>query len=255
MKTFIKKISVIIAVFSTIALLPIPAYAVPESDNPPATPTTPSASTEHTYGDCYSFLGMTSWDCHLAPTESEAALKNNILLIATNILNDLVIIATYLVIGYVIYGGYLYIFASGDTAKVANGKKTITRAFIGLAIVMSAKAIVNTIHIVYLNNSGAFTLNNVDANTVVTNTITWFIGTAGVVALIYVVVGGIGYITSAGDAAKLQKSKNAIFYSLIGLFICAISLIATGFVSNMIREANKTSFNNETLISKETHEK
>ena len=246
MKVFVKKTFVIIALiaslFTTLDIVaPNSAYADGEG---------------RAFGSCDQFLGMVPWDCGLKEMDNEDALKENILLIATNVLNDLIIIATYLVLGYVIYGGYLYIFASGDVAKVANGKKTLIRAFIGLAIVMSAKAIISTIHIVFLGNNGAFVLNSgIKSNEVITNTINWFIGTAGVIALIYVVIGGIGYITSAGDSAKLQKSKNTIFYSLIGLIICAISLAATAFVSNMIREANKTSFINQTIISKEIHKK
>ena len=67
--------------------------------------------------------------------------------------------------------------------------------------------------------------------------IKWFIGVAGVVSAIYVVIGGIGYMTSSGDAGKLQKAKNTIFYALIGLAIVAISLVADAFVTDLINKA------------------
>ncbi len=207
---------------------------------------------------CPSFLGLTSWDCGLQNIDSEEALKSNIWVIAANVATDITIIAAYLVIGYVIYGGYLYIFSSGDPGKVASGKKTLTQAFIGLAIVMSANIIMSTIRFALLGANGK--LSNctetecIDAGTLVTQTINWFIAVAGVISAIFLVYGGISYITSSGDPNKTQKAKNTILYSLIGLAIVALATAMTAFVSNMIRQSNKTSLINNTIISKEVHE-
>ena len=88
----------------------------------------------------------------------------------------------------------------------------------------------------------------------VVNLIQWVVGIAGVVSAAFVVYGGITYTTSSGDAAKLQKAKNMIIYALIGLAIVALAEVITAFVSNMIREANKNAYINETIISKEVHE-
>lgn len=46
------------------------------------------------------------------------------------------------VVGYMIYGGYLYMTSEGDEAKVTEGKKVIINAVIGVAIILSAFAIV-----------------------------------------------------------------------------------------------------------------
>lgn len=192
---------------------------------------------------CRNLLGMTAWDCgvDLENITNDDELVNSIIVIISNILTDLTVIATYLVIGFVIYGGYLYIFASGDPGKVAAGKRTLTHAFIGLAIVLSAYAIFNSIRIAFMGGqvleSNCASSTCVDPVDFVTNTITWFIGTAGVVALIFVIVGGVGYVTSAGDPSKLKKSKDTILYSLIGMAIVALALTITAFVSNIIKGA------------------
>lgn len=60
------------------------------------------------------------------------------------------------------------------------------------------------------------------------------IGIAGVVSAIFLVIGGVGYITSSGDANKLQKSKNTITYALIGLAIVGLSEIIVSVVSGII---------------------
>lgn len=51
------------------------------------------------------------------------------------------------------------------------------------------------------------------------------IGILGIVCVLFVLVGGITYLTSAGDPAKVEKGKKTILYALIGLAICALSYV------------------------------
>ena len=208
---------------------------------------------------CTSLLGLTPWDCGVQDIDSEESLKAGIWTIVANIATDIAVIATYLILGYVIYGGYLYTFSGGDPNKVAVGRKTLTQAFIGLAIVMSATLIMGTIRFILAgsadgNISNCTTTNCVEPEALVEGLISWFIGIAGIVSAIFLVYGGITYITSSGDASKLQKAKNMILYSLIGLAIVILATIITAFVSNAIRNANETSLIKKTNISKEVHE-
>ena len=203
--------------------------------------TAPSASAFS--GNCRDFLGLTSWDCNVT-IETQDDLQTNIWVIAANVATDITIVAAYLIIGYVIYGGYLYTFSGGDPSKVATGKKALYQAFLGLAIVMSANIILNSIRIALGNVN--FTENCAfseckDPGTMITEAIQWVVSIAGIISAIFVVYGGISYITSSGDPGKTQKAKNMITYALIGLAIVALAEIITAFVSNMIREANQTS--------------
>lgn len=253
MQTLLKKILTFFAIILALALIPI--TSVSAADNA----TSFSGSCDR------SILGLVSWDCGVNISD-ETTLKTGIWTIVTNVLTDVTIIAAYLVIGYVIYGGYLYIFSGGDTGKVATGKKTLARAFIGLAIVMSANVIMNAIRIALIGsqnlNDCTITSFCVDTNQMVVNLIQWVIGIAGAVAAIFVVFGGVSYITSSGDSGKVQKAKSMILYALIGLAIVALAEVITAFVSNMIREANTEAGNsaylieniNETTLKKEVHE-
>lgn len=206
---------------------------------------------------CTGFLGLTSWDCGVHISD-ENSLKAGIWQIVANIASDITIIAAYLVLGYVIYGGYLYIFSAGEATKAATGKKALTQAFIGLAIVMSAYIIMNSIRIALLGTSGAFNCDLssgkgcISANSVVTNAIQWVIGIAGIVAAIFVVYGGIAYVTSGGDPNKLSKAKQIITYALIGLAIVGLAEVITAFVSNTIRNANAGT--SQIITPKEHHE-
>ena len=52
----------------------------------------------------------------------------------------------------------------------------------------------------------------------------------GLVAVIFVIKGGVDYMTSLGESAKLKKAKDTILYAVIGLVICALSFAIINFV-------------------------
>jgi hypothetical protein len=52
----------------------------------------------------------------------------------------------------------------------------------------------------------------------------------GVVAVIMIIVGGLKYITSGGDAGKVTSAKNTILYAVIGLVIVALAQVIVRFV-------------------------
>ena len=56
------------------------------------------------------------------------------------------------------------------------------------------------------------------------------IAVLGIVAVIVIIMGGIGYMTSSGDAGKVKKAKDTILYGVIGLVIVALSFAIVNFV-------------------------
>lgn len=65
---------------------------------------------------------------------------------------------------------------------------------------------------------------------VVQNIVSAVIAVSGIVAVIFIVVGGINYMTAAGDSAKVKKAKDTILYASIGLVVCALSFVIVNFV-------------------------
>ena len=242
MKTFFKKIFTLIAIFATIGF------------STALVPTTFTYAESNNLGSCRELLlGLVSWDCHIDPEmSSEEDLTTNIIIIASNVLTDLTVIAEYLTFGFIVWGGYQYIFSSGDAGKVAKGKKTLTNAFIGLAIVLLANVILNTIRIILMGQNGSFAVdcttgtsgipdNCVTDAGMVANIFNWFFGSAGVVAFIFIFMGGFSYMTSAGDSAKLQKAKQTILYAVIGLAIVILALAINNFVTATIQRGRENS--------------
>lgn len=215
-------------------------------------------------GECRYLLGLVSWDCgaNIDNIDNDQELSNGIWIIVTNISKDLIVIAAYLILGYVIYGGYQYLFSGGEPGKVAAAKKTLTNGFIGLAIVLLANVIVSAIRgALGISFAGRCVSEScADPTTLVSNAIQWTVGICGIVAAVFVVYGGILFITSSGEAGKVQKAKLTITYALIGLAIVALAEIITAFVTNVIRDSEATGATNTTqldnqVISKESYEK
>lgn len=69
-----------------------------------------------------------------------------------------------------------------------------------------------------------------DLQNVIVGAVNGVIGAIGLVALIFVLIGGINLTTSAGDPGKVQKAKTTIIYALIGMAICALSFAIVNFV-------------------------
>lgn len=66
------------------------------------------------------------------------------------------------------------------------------------------------------------------------NLVQWLIITVGYVALYFVIWGGIKYITSRGDPAKITSAKGAITNAIIGLIIALVSVIIVRAVQGAI---------------------
>ena len=56
----------------------------------------------------------------------------------------------------------------------------------------------------------------------------------GIAALIVLIIGGVQYITSAGDDGKVEKAKNTVLYAVVGVIVVALSLAITRFVANLV---------------------
>ena len=70
--------------------------------------------------------------------------------------------------------------------------------------------------------------------TVVTNILNGVIAVLGLVCVVFIIYGGVQYMTSVGDAGKLQKAKHTIMYACIGLIICVLAFAITNFIISIL---------------------
>lgn len=103
-------------------------------------------------GNCeHSLLGLRPWYADLDMEKgsctiispSEEDLPAFVWKIVLNVLTDAFMVAGYVAIGFIIFGGYKYLMSGGEPGKVAQGKRTITNAVVGLIISMMATLITN----------------------------------------------------------------------------------------------------------------
>ena len=57
---------------------------------------------------------------------------------------------------------------------------------------------------------------------------------AGLYAFIQLILGGFGYITSAGDKGKVQESTQRMLYAIIGLVTIGASFIISSIVGKLV---------------------
>lgn len=65
------------------------------------------------------------------------------------------------------------------------------------------------------------------------NVLFWALTFAGIIALILIIVGGIKYITSGGDAKAADGAKKTITWSLIGLVVIIMSFAVLNIIANI----------------------
>ena len=70
--------------------------------------------------------------------------------------------------------------------------------------------------------------NNLVSN--ITNILNGIVAVLGLVCVVVVIIGGVGYMTSSGDAGKKKKAKDTILYGLIGLIVCVLAFALVNFV-------------------------
>ena len=66
-------------------------------------------------------------------------------------------------------------------------------------------------------------------NSIWTNIINMMIYVVGAVAVLMVVIGGLRYVLSGGDASQTKSAKDTILYSIVGVVIAIMSYAIVNF--------------------------
>lgn len=56
------------------------------------------------------------------------------------------------------------------------------------------------------------------------------VGVLALVCVVVIIIGGVNYMTSSGDAGKVKKAKDTILYGVIGLIVCVLAFAIVNFV-------------------------
>ncbi len=76
--------------------------------------------------------------------------------------------------------------------------------------------------------------NNSDLMGTLTVVLNVVLGVVGFVAVVMIIMGGISFITSQGDAGKVTKARNTIIYGVVGLVVSLLAFAIVNFVLSSI---------------------
>lgn len=69
-----------------------------------------------------------------------------------------------------------------------------------------------------------------DANVVVGDVLTAVYFWAGVIAVLVIIIAGIMYTTSGGNATNTKRAREAIIYAIVGLIVIMMAFVITQFI-------------------------
>ena len=177
----------------------------------PATPATPAATTTGT-PQTFTFTNQLQFN-----TVQDLLTKG--------LLPALQGIIVVLAIIFIVIGGILYITSTGDDKRMETAKACITGALIGLALAIAAPSFLKQISII-LNWNGASAVSSAPTlSTIALNVLNFLLGIVGILAIIMMIVGGVMYLTSAGDEDRIDTAKKIILYSIIGIAVSLAALV------------------------------
>jgi len=114
------------------------------------------------------------------------------------------------------------------TAKVGGALAAVS----AFGSVFTTKALAQTDSVDVKSIKGVPVLdgNSTDLMTVVNSVVNIVLVVIGILAVFYMVYGGVMYVTSGGDAEKASKGRTAITNAIIGVVIIMIALLLYNYV-------------------------
>lgn len=78
---------------------------------------------------------------------------------------------------------------------------------------------------------------NITIAQLLTKVITWVLSFAAAIAVLFLIFGGLQYVTSAGNKDRIEKAKQTILYAVIGLIVIALSFVIVTFINTNLKAA------------------
>jgi hypothetical protein len=75
---------------------------------------------------------------------------------------------------------------------------------------------------------------------IIKNIMNWILGIVGVLGVIGFAIAGVLYLTAAGDETKIDKAKQAMTYSIIGVIVALVGLVVIRAASSMLGGSTST---------------
>lgn len=77
---------------------------------------------------------------------------------------------------------------------------------------------------------------------IVTGIMNWLLIVVGILGVIGFVIAGIIYLTAAGDDTRIEKGKQAMVYSIVGVIVALIGVVVIQAVQGMLSPGGNGTF-------------
>lgn len=82
------------------------------------------------------------------------------------------------------------------------------------------------------------TQKEIKPSTIIGNVVSVMLFIVGALAVIFIIVSGIQFITSGGDTTKATKARQTLTYSIVGLIVAVLAYAIVRFVlGNILKDA------------------
>ncbi len=127
----------------------------------------------------------------------------------------------------IVIGSIVYMTAGGNDSKLSTGKLIITASLIGLALALAAPSFLKEIGAILgwgaVDGSPADSAKSITE--ILTGILNFLLSVIGIIGIIMVVIGGLMYLTAAGDEDRIKTGKSIVKYSLIGIIVALAALV------------------------------
>jgi hypothetical protein len=137
---------------------------------------------------------------------------------------------------FIVLGAIFYVTSGGDEGKVKFAKGAITASVIGLALGIAAPSFLKEIGGI-IGWGGAATgtvAGSLTISQIVTNALNFLLSIFGILAVIMLVVGGLTYLSSAGDEDRIDTAKKMIKWAIVGIVVAFSAVIIVGQIADLL---------------------
>lgn len=75
---------------------------------------------------------------------------------------------------------------------------------------------------------------NLSVTDILLQTIYWVLGFAAAIAVLFLIIGGILYVTAAGNTDRAKTARQTILYAVIGLIVIVLAFVILGVVTGTL---------------------
>lgn len=112
-------------------------------------------------------------------------------------------------------------------------KKIVQCAVLGAILMLPT--IVSATPFTIDDYGGQVGLGTADLKTTFVNVLAWLLGILSLLAVVFIIVGGLQWMVSAGDEERIEHAKKTISSAVIGMVIVIMSWAIVIFVANTTR--------------------